>query len=1011
MQSKSEPVLNFDNFNLGNHSPKKNASEKDDSLIEKDESCTKTFQRWAYKIETNLYILSESASFNLVIVLKNVLWCILYIWLTTQVHRITPSEQWDITGVAPVYYIIEQIFLLMITIDFNVSFLAARNKIKFIFKVYSLIDLITMPPAEVVVSFLAPEFAPYYTLYFGWFRFLRLIRVESILSRTVPWISEVRRRFLSLVTGAVVILLMFSSTIFLLESPAPSGYSNIFSFAFFALVTISTVGYGDFAPASSIGRVATMTAIVCTVAFLPSQIQKLIATISAETQMIGFLPGDQEDFLLFLGPIYPNQLLLLCRELCVSFPSSCVNVVVVTPGAVEPYREIVKTVLQKGGLYLCVKHENNPVGDKAKTLAQKARAVFIFGNLRAWDELHHNWWEGVEIIQQEDDLLTVVRFLTIQQTCWPHTPVSVQIMQENSQRLLFELGAYHVLCVQTMKMSLIAMSLSRCPGFLVLVCNWFFLTAQEPPKKLKVDRNFEDYYNGSKFQIYRLKFPLCFNGHEFSKISRFLFLRFGVFLIGIAGITKDHWIFPDRYIIESIDPNLLTSKNIRFAISGILLAPSLEVLIEIQSLVSVRLPTDTPIPSPMPRPRAFTEESEESFVEPSKNYTSPEISCQCEPNYDDQRSGRSPPDQNFPPANPCQTQPGRGGGGLRRVCCYWRALEKVFKNPYRDLVVVCGWPRGMHVFLKTLLSVSTSYSAPNIVILSPTFPATISETELSKMESFTVWVKGSGLIMSDLMKSGILAASSCAIFSTSHVQWRGDITAQKMDSQAMIVRANILAIFQSDQVSDLRKDHLNKIRQEKGVVNPVKKLGDPTTPHIIIELKRMKNLELFGSFGSYKENQSGDLNEAYSGSRGWARQLEYISASEYHSGRVFVEECLHGMMAYTLPVSRFAVDSTIIEHLIGGTSKDGEQEGLMELIDGEEYVYKSFEYVFDTMVQHTRLMPLGVYRVSEKSTTDPVLFAQFTNFYVISCPPRSLVIQPTDRLYCLRRCPGPVPRR
>lgn len=97
------------------------------------------------------------------------------------------------------------------------------------------------------------------------FRSLRVLRVLIVLRAMEPYLNT-RSHKLGLVTGVTVPLLLFSSAVAVLEAEQNAEGSNITSFAdaiWWALASVTTVGYGDRYPVTDDGRViATFLLVV-----------------------------------------------------------------------------------------------------------------------------------------------------------------------------------------------------------------------------------------------------------------------------------------------------------------------------------------------------------------------------------------------------------------------------------------------------------------------------------------------------------------------------------------------------------------------------------------------------------------------------------------------------------------------------------------------------------------------------------------------------------------------------
>jgi voltage-gated potassium channel len=104
-------------------------------------------------------------------------------------------------------------------------------------------------------------------------RILRLIRVFRVLKlvgflreasvlRTALWGS---RRKILVFLGAILVLVTLLGTMVYLVEDAENGFTSIPRSIYWAIVTVTTVGYGDIAPATVIGQ--TLASIIMLIGF------------------------------------------------------------------------------------------------------------------------------------------------------------------------------------------------------------------------------------------------------------------------------------------------------------------------------------------------------------------------------------------------------------------------------------------------------------------------------------------------------------------------------------------------------------------------------------------------------------------------------------------------------------------------------------------------------------------------------------------------------------------------
>lgn len=168
---------------------------------------------------------------------------------------------------------LNQLILVIFTIEYGLRFWAAEHKLRHVFKLYSLIDLIAIlpfliAPINVDVRFLR---------ILRWFRILRLVRY--IEGRTIfGYVTREDSAILARILFTLfTIVFIFSGLIYQAEHPNNSGRFNTFLDAvYFSIATMTTVGFGDLTPTSQVGRLLTMLMILTGIALIPWQIGELI---------------------------------------------------------------------------------------------------------------------------------------------------------------------------------------------------------------------------------------------------------------------------------------------------------------------------------------------------------------------------------------------------------------------------------------------------------------------------------------------------------------------------------------------------------------------------------------------------------------------------------------------------------------------------------------------------------------------------------------------------------------
>ncbi|WP_295055034.1 ion transporter [Sulfuricurvum sp.] len=134
------------------------------------------------------------------------------------------------------------------------------TKMGFVFSPSAIIDLLAIMPFFHEMRLLRV---------FILFRVFKLFRYAKSLQQFVSILASKKFEFLTLGVFAGVIITVSSVLIYVMEANNPDSKINtLFEAVYWSVVTIFTVGYGDFVPATSEGRMVAMVIIVAGIAVI-----------------------------------------------------------------------------------------------------------------------------------------------------------------------------------------------------------------------------------------------------------------------------------------------------------------------------------------------------------------------------------------------------------------------------------------------------------------------------------------------------------------------------------------------------------------------------------------------------------------------------------------------------------------------------------------------------------------------------------------------------------------------
>ena len=178
-------------------------------------------------------------------------------------------------------------FTLIFTLEYILRVIAWPSPVRYVFSFWGVIDLATMLPLYVL--WLWPELALHY--FFAW-RAMRAIRVLRILKllRYMPalhslWRAVINARHQLILFYAFVGIVMVSAgaLMYAIEGEA-SGFTSLGVAVYWAVVTVTTVGYGDITPHSVSGRFVASVLILIGYSVIAIPTGILTAQMSNELQ-------------------------------------------------------------------------------------------------------------------------------------------------------------------------------------------------------------------------------------------------------------------------------------------------------------------------------------------------------------------------------------------------------------------------------------------------------------------------------------------------------------------------------------------------------------------------------------------------------------------------------------------------------------------------------------------------------------------------------------------------------
>ncbi len=174
----------------------------------------------------------------------------------------------DSIGVVRVRYghlllVVEWFFTLLFTLEYLLRLACVGRPLKYATSFYGMVDLLAIVPTY--LSFVLPG-----SQYLLVIRILRILRIFRIF-KLVPYLGEARlllqalrasgRKITVFLFAVLTLVVIFGSLMYVIEGEA-HGFTSIPRSMYWAIVTLTTVGYGDISPRTDLGQVVASLVMV-----------------------------------------------------------------------------------------------------------------------------------------------------------------------------------------------------------------------------------------------------------------------------------------------------------------------------------------------------------------------------------------------------------------------------------------------------------------------------------------------------------------------------------------------------------------------------------------------------------------------------------------------------------------------------------------------------------------------------------------------------------------------------
>jgi len=184
------------------------------------------------------------------------------------------------------FHVLEWIFTILFTIEYALRIWSVRRKRRYVLSFFGIVDFLSILPTYIGLFYAGSQ-------YVMMIRILRLLRMFRVL-KMARHIGEAnvlldalrgsKTKIMVFVFGVLTLVCIEGTIMYLIESRREgTGFTSIPQSIYWGIVTITTVGYGDIAPVTVLGKV--MASIIMLTGFAIIAVPTGIVTAEIGKQM------------------------------------------------------------------------------------------------------------------------------------------------------------------------------------------------------------------------------------------------------------------------------------------------------------------------------------------------------------------------------------------------------------------------------------------------------------------------------------------------------------------------------------------------------------------------------------------------------------------------------------------------------------------------------------------------------------------------------------------------------
>lgn len=153
------------------------------------------------------------------------------------------------------FNVLEWFFTIVFTLEYILRLICIRKPVKYVFSFFGIVDILSILPTYLSMFFVGAQSLLVIRILrvLRIFRILKLVHYSEQMQTLTRAVSNSRHKLFVFFFFILTVLVIFGSIMYLIEGPE-NGFTSIPHGIYWAVVTMTTVGYGDIAPHTVLGR-------------------------------------------------------------------------------------------------------------------------------------------------------------------------------------------------------------------------------------------------------------------------------------------------------------------------------------------------------------------------------------------------------------------------------------------------------------------------------------------------------------------------------------------------------------------------------------------------------------------------------------------------------------------------------------------------------------------------------------------------------------------------------------